>query len=155
ETLLYRPKPGQDNATPSGNGVAAFALQRLGHLLGESRYLDAAERALKLFFSMTRQQPAGSLTLLAALEEWLTPPSIVVLRGAARDVAQWSTALHDGYSPHTLVIAHPNGAAALPASLAKPESEAVNGWVCQGGHCLPAIAELASLQKASKAIKVI
>jgi len=155
ETLLYRPKPGQDNATPSGNGMAAFALQRLGHLLGESRYLDAAERALKLFFPMALQQPTSSLTLLAALEEWLTPPQIAVLRGAAGDVTQWCTALHNGYSPHALVIAHPNGAAALPAGLAKPESETVSGWVCQGVHCLPAITELASLQKTCKAIKVI
>ena len=33
---------------PSGNGVAACALQRLGHLLGEFRYLQAAERSLEI-----------------------------------------------------------------------------------------------------------
>jgi uncharacterized protein len=42
EQLIHRPKPGHDNATPSGNGVAAYALQRMGHLLGETRYLAAA-----------------------------------------------------------------------------------------------------------------
>ena len=42
EQLILRPKPGHDNATPSGNGVAALALTRLGHLLGETRYLRAA-----------------------------------------------------------------------------------------------------------------
>ncbi len=49
EALILRPKPGHDNATPSGNGVAALALQRLGHLVGEPRYLDAGERTLRLF----------------------------------------------------------------------------------------------------------
>ncbi|HEX9179168.1 MAG TPA: thioredoxin domain-containing protein, partial [Burkholderiales bacterium] len=41
ESLVHRPKAAADNATPSGNGVAAFALQRLGHLMGEPRYLAA------------------------------------------------------------------------------------------------------------------
>ena len=34
ETLMHRPKALADDATPSGNGVAALALQRLGFLLG-------------------------------------------------------------------------------------------------------------------------
>jgi uncharacterized protein YyaL (SSP411 family) len=50
EVLIHRPKTGHDNATPAGNGVAAFALQRLGHMLGETRYVGAAERTLRLFW---------------------------------------------------------------------------------------------------------
>ena len=37
ERLIQRPKPGHDNATPSGNGVASWALNRLSFLSGESR----------------------------------------------------------------------------------------------------------------------
>ncbi len=33
---MHRPKSLADDATPSGNGVAAFALQRLGFLIGET-----------------------------------------------------------------------------------------------------------------------
>ncbi len=51
ESLIHRPKSAYDNATPSGNGIAAVALQQLGHILGESRYLQSAERALKAFDS--------------------------------------------------------------------------------------------------------
>ena len=39
EQLIHRPKQGHDNATPSGNGIAAVALQKLGHILGELNYL--------------------------------------------------------------------------------------------------------------------
>ena len=46
EELIHRPKPLADESVPSGNGIAAFGLQRLGFLLGETRYLDAAERTL-------------------------------------------------------------------------------------------------------------
>ncbi len=38
EKLIHRRKPGHDNATPSGNGVAALALQRLTFLTGDERY---------------------------------------------------------------------------------------------------------------------
>jgi uncharacterized protein YyaL (SSP411 family) len=35
ERLIHRPKPGPDNATPSGNAVAAWALNRLSFFTGE------------------------------------------------------------------------------------------------------------------------
>ena len=37
ENLIHRPKPGYDNATPSGNGVEIYTLQRMGYLLGDAR----------------------------------------------------------------------------------------------------------------------
>jgi uncharacterized protein YyaL (SSP411 family) len=41
---LHRAKIGPRNDTPSGNSVAALALDRLGHILGEPRYSEAARR---------------------------------------------------------------------------------------------------------------
>ena len=83
EPLILRPKPGLDNATPSGNGVAALALQRLGHLVGEPRYLEAAERTLRLFYPQLARHPSGFSTLCMALAEHCDPPTVVVLRGDA------------------------------------------------------------------------
>ncbi|MDP1612182.1 MAG: thioredoxin domain-containing protein [Sulfuritalea sp.] len=133
EVLIHRPKTGHDNATPSGNGIAAFALQRLGHLLGETRYLDAAEKTIKLFRSLMRRSPAGFGSLLRTLEEALTPPTIVILRGPAEQMAPWLQKL--GADPRRMVLALPNGLRGLPAVLAKPESDHVNAWVCQGVNC--------------------
>ena len=84
EKLIHRPKPGYENATPSGNGVAAFALQRLHFLTGESRYALAAERTLAQFHSELREHPGGHATLLAALEERQQPTRTVILRGPRR-----------------------------------------------------------------------
>ena len=39
ETLIHRTKSFSDDAIPAGNGIAAFVLLRMGHLLGETRYL--------------------------------------------------------------------------------------------------------------------
>jgi len=145
ETLIYRPKSGFDNATPSGNAVAAFALQRLGHLLGETRYLVAAERALRLFYPQIVAQPAGFMSFLAMLEEYLEPPQIVILRGPAEQVAVWQQALAKECRPTTMVLALPDGLENLPGSLDKPVTAVVNAWVCQGVKCLPAISDVDTL----------
>lgn len=150
ETLIYRPKSGFDNATPSGNAVAAFALQRLGHLLGETRYLAAAERALKLFYPQIAAQPTGFMSFLAVLEEYLEPPQIIILRGPAEQVAAWRQAMAKEYRPTTLLLALPGELENLPGSLDKPATSVVNAWVCQGVKCLPAISDVDTLLQVSK-----
>ncbi|MCX7166474.1 MAG: thioredoxin domain-containing protein [Rhodocyclales bacterium] len=143
EVLIHRPKSGHDNATPAGNGVAAFALQRLGHLLGEPRYLTAAERTLHLFWPQIRHSPAGHGSLLLTLEEALTPPEVIILRGPSDRIGEWQRAL--GAASHRLVLALPNGITGLPETLAKPESDHVNAWVCRGVTCHAPTANLNDL----------
>jgi len=141
ESLIQRPKTGHDNALPAGNGVAALALQRLGHLLGEVRYLDAARRTIELFMPQMRRQAGGFATLAGALAEALEPPSIVILRGPPAAVVDWSRRLQT----QALILPLPNGLAGLPPSLAKPESNDVNAWLCRGVNCLTPIANFAEL----------
>jgi hypothetical protein len=147
ERLIHRSKTGHDNATPSGNGVAAFALQRLGHLVGETRYLAAAQRTLQLFFPPMNGQIGGYATLATALEEYLVPPRTVLLRGRGPSLTQWHARLARRYDPGTLVLGLPDGAQGLPPALAKAAGDPVNAWVCSGVKCLPPIAELADLER--------
>jgi uncharacterized protein YyaL (SSP411 family) len=144
EALITRPKPGYDNATPSGNGVAAFSLQRLGHLLGEPRYLDASARCLRLFHAHLSQQPLAYPTLLAVLDESLAPPRIILLRGPAAALHEWTAALVPKLGARDLLLALPNGQA-LPAALAKPESAHPVAWICSGTACQPPLDELAAV----------
>jgi uncharacterized protein YyaL (SSP411 family) len=149
EKLIHRAKPGHDNATPSGNGVAAFALQRLGHLIGEPRYLEAAARAIRLYYPAMERQASGFVSLATALDEHLAPPQIVILRGDAGAMARWQQALARTYRPDTMVIALPRDAGPLPPALAKPlPADGVEAWVCRGVSCLPAIADLGKLERA-------
>ncbi len=156
EKLIHRPKPGHDGATPSGNGVAALALQRLGHITGEPRYLDAAERTLRLFYPALAQHPNGYSSLLMALEEAIEPPRVVVLRGPEEEMRQWRRILGQTYLPATLVLALAPEAEALPPLLAKPTivPEAVNAWVCQGVTCLAPVDKLEKLLGVLKADKL-
>jgi uncharacterized protein YyaL (SSP411 family) len=148
EALIQRPKAMHDSALPAGNGVAAWALQRLGHLLGETRYLEAARRALDAFWPQLAQRPAGCASLLRALEEALAPPPVIILRGPAAAVAEWRERLAS-LRP-AVVLAIPNGVGALPAILAKPETPDVNAWVCRGVNCLAPIKDFADLADVCK-----
>src|SRR5580658_6952748 len=71
ESLIHRSKTFNDESVPSGNGVAASVLCRLGYLLAEPRYLQAAERTLKAGWTSMERYPQAHLTLLAALEDYL------------------------------------------------------------------------------------
>src|SRR5262249_4259741 len=105
EKLIHRPKPGYENATPSGNGVAAFALQRLHFLTGEPRYALAAERTPSQSHPELAERPGGHASLLAALEEHQLPTRTVIVRGPKDEVERWRRELAGHYAPQTMVIA--------------------------------------------------
>ncbi|MFN3716225.1 MAG: thioredoxin domain-containing protein [Thiobacillus sp.] len=144
ENLLVRQKLAHDAATPSGNGVAIHALQRLGHLSGEARYLEAARRGLDCFRAQWRQQPIACPTLLAALDEALDPPRIILLRGPETEMQPAATRLARRLGPRDMMFVLPNGMA-LPAALAKPETDAITAWVCAGAACHSPTVELDTL----------
>ncbi|MDH3267086.1 MAG: thioredoxin domain-containing protein, partial [Gammaproteobacteria bacterium] len=137
EALMARPKPLADEAMPSGNGVAAFALQRLGHLLGEQRYNDAADRAMRNAWQAIDEYPHGHVTLLNVLEEHLTPPEIIVLRGTADEIARWRDSAAKLYAPMRLVFAISDMESDLPGLLAdrKPRRGETVAYRCVGTHC--------------------
>ncbi len=151
ETLIHRPKQAYDNATPNGNGIAAVALQRLGHILGEPRYLQAAERALKAFDKNLVNNPAACASLTHALEEFLTPPSIVIIRGEAKKLAVWRDGIQQHYYPHHLLFyldeTWDKNKQHLPPTLQRKLAKDVNAWVCQGVVCSPSLSDLQVLLK--------
>jgi len=141
EPLIQRPRSWTDDALPAGNGIAAQALNRLGHWLGEPRYLNAAERTLKAAAESIEQAPAAHCTLLDALDEQLEAPALVVIRGdratrqALRDVAE------GGFAPGRLVLTPGDRETAGAAP-----TEGSGAWVCRGRTCLPRAATAAELK---------
>jgi len=137
ETLMHRPKPLADEAVPSGNGIAAFALQRLGFLLGETRYLDAAEKTLRNAWRAIDEYPHGHVSLLNALEEYLHHPEIIIIRGDAEEISRWRDSAAMIYAPRRLVFAIASEAEGLPGSLAerKPVPGETIAYRCVGSHC--------------------
>lgn len=67
------PKDGYDGALPSGNGVAAWILARLGRIFEEPSWEEASARIRHAFGTQINQHPASFLTLLQAPvpSEWV------------------------------------------------------------------------------------
>jgi uncharacterized protein YyaL (SSP411 family) len=165
ETLIHRPKPLADEAVPSGHGMAARALLGLGHLLGDERYLAAAEGTVRSAWHAVERYPEAHATLLAALRDLVAPPQIVVVRAPAQALDGWRRVLDAGYHPRRLAFAIPNEAddtaqgasARLLALRSKRDrgrdrdsdgSAAGVAYVCEGTQCRAPLTSVEALERA-------
>jgi len=147
ESLIHRPKSMSDEAMPAGNGIAASALIRLGHFLGEQRYTLAAEHTLKAAIKGMRGYPQAYGSMLSAFDEWSSPPQTIVLRGNADDMADWRRMALEGYSPSRLCFAIPAAETDLPGLLKEREPKAdCVAYVCEAMGCLPPVQSLEEFQ---------
>jgi uncharacterized protein len=146
EALIHRSKVFGDDATPAGLGVAARVLLRFGHLLGEPRYLAAAESTLRAAWPALEKYPQAHVSLLGALEELLSPAEVIVLRGEARTIDGWRRHLARVYAPQRLVLAIPADVPHLPAALAdKTPRAAPVAYICRGSSCSAPLDSLEAL----------
>ncbi len=137
EALIHRSKVFGDDATPAGNGIAARVLLRMGYLLGEPRYLAAAERTLRAAWPALVQHPPGARRVC-----WRRSRSccirheIVILRGEASAIEGWRKQLARLYAPRRLVLAIPADAADLPRRWrTRPHARTRSAYVCRGSTC--------------------
>jgi uncharacterized protein YyaL (SSP411 family) len=148
ERLLQRPKPFADESVPAGNGVAAFALQRLGHLLGETRYLEAAARTLRAAWPAIERLPYAHPSLLVALEEYLEPTETLVIRGPAGQLGAWREQALRHWSPRRPVLAIPAESGGLPGLLGeRPARPNVTAYLCRGTICEAPITDATTLDR--------
>ena len=153
EELIYRPKPTMDDALPPGNGTATTALMKLGHLLGETEYLDAAHNTLRWARAVMERLPAGHCTLLGALEDTLYLPEFVVLRGPTAEMQRWAAQLEGGFMPWRRLYAIPYEdtqtlPAYLPRLVSAEQQKQVTAYVCSGLQCSLPMTSLDELKAA-------
>ena len=141
---VARLRPLQDDATPGGNGLAVIALESLGHLAAEPRYLDSASRALMSAYSDFQQHPLAHATLLVALNRHLAQAIQVIITGPDdAESHQWKKLAsafdrvncyvfglgNDG--PHGDDLPGPPGLYTI--------GEQTTAFVCEGLRCLPPV----------------
>jgi len=144
EQLIYRSKPLTDDALPSGNGVAASALLKLGYLLGELQYQDIAEKTLQAAESSINHLPYAHNTLLDALQDYVTPPTFIIIRGSPNELLEWQQASLQNFHPQYHIYAISNEAADLPAILAEKKAMGKTvAYICEGTQCLAPVESLA------------
>ena len=143
-TPLVHNENWMDDALPNGSAVAIRSLLRLGHLTGETRYLDRASRALQAGAGALNRYPDACPTLLRALDESSRPRPQIVVRCPAARVAEWRVAVQSalrgvglmpGGDPVDAFLI-PADATHLPGVLAARESHGDGAaYVCSGLTC--------------------
>ncbi len=147
EQLVQRPKSFTDEAIPSGNGIAALGLLRLGYLLGETRYLEAAERVINQAADSINMSPSSHASLLIAYQELHDPPLIMILRGQGSDLEDWQQRCSHGYAPARITLAIPNDTEDLPPALAeKTTRDGMVAYRCRGMTCSPPLTEWSEIE---------
>jgi uncharacterized protein YyaL (SSP411 family) len=119
EQLIVRQKDIMDNATPSANSTAASAFLRLATITGDSRYLDYADRTLRLLARVAMSAPSAFCQFMLAVRnrhlgftELVVPnsdpsllsvayetwrPSLIVAHGERHDSPLWE-GREDGFA---------------------------------------------------------
>ncbi len=138
---LRRPRVFTDDATPSGNGIAAQVLPELAALTGETAFREAAERTLKAAWPALCQAPEAHASLTLALKWFLEPPEEVVVRAPRAALEQWLEPARARFDPERRLYPVPSEADDLPPPLAarRPPPEGA-AWFCRGTACEPPVA---------------
>ena len=148
EKLIHRPKTLTDEATPSGNGVAAQALLRLGYLLGEPKYLRAAEATVQNALHGMDQAPMAHASLINALEEILNPPKLIIHRVNSTNMPAWDLLAEKSYTPQNLRFTIANDLENLPTQIANKKPTAENTvYICKGTRCSAPITSQSEFQQ--------
>jgi len=144
EQLVHRPKDYADEAIPSGNAIAVYALTRLGHLVGDTRYIDAALETITNAWLEIQRMPSAYSSLLIALDEVLATTEIVVLRVADDTVDQWAAGFD--YAPRQFRVVIASSENDLPGRLNNLTAiSEFTAYRCHRGICEQPITDPARL----------
>ncbi len=142
EGLVARPRNVYDNATPSGNSVAAEVLLKLALLLDREDYRRHAEAVLEDMSGAMAQIPGAFGRLLSALGFHLGRPYEVAIIGepGAADTQALLGVVYSGYVPDKVVAGRAENdeeaARLVPLLADRPMRDGrATAYVCEGYAC--------------------
>jgi len=147
EQLIQRIKSFNDDAIPSGNAIAAMSLNRLGHLSGKDTYIESAEKCLKAGWQSINQTPISHCAMINALNEVLTPPSLLIIRNHKQDPLDYSTLSYHHYLPSTMVFNIPAELSVHQDLQEKRPQERTCAYPCKGYACSPSLNSHAEIEE--------
>jgi uncharacterized protein YyaL (SSP411 family) len=162
DALLVRPKELYDNATPSGNSVAADLLLRLSAFTGDATFEAEALSALRLVGDALARAPGAFGQALSALDRFLGPARAVAIVGdpeGGDTRAMVAEANRRRFRPNlVLAVGAADDAEARRAIPLLRDRAAVGGrataYVCEGFSCrLPVTDALALADQLGEAFR--
>jgi len=153
EELIIRPREPLDNATPSGNSLAAELLWRAGRVSDHPGFCDLAKRAVQGEAEGMSRFPSAFGRLLGVLLRQTSPALVeVVLLGTPGSPGMEALLreVHRPYLPHRVVVGgDPASLPYLPLLEGKkPTGGRPTAWVCSGFTCGPPVQEPSALAAA-------
>ncbi len=147
EELIVRNKDFYDNATPSGNSVAADVLLKLAKLTGDEKYERFAITVLRLTATQMRRHPQGFGRALSAMEFHLSATKEIVVIGAkGNDLAN---EVFQRYLPDAVIVISTDpesGAEFVPLLKDRWMVEGqATAYVCEGFVCQRPVTTTAEL----------
>lgn len=145
EELVVRNKDFYDNATPSGNSVAADVLLKLAKLTGDAKYERFAITVLRLAASQIRRHPQGFGRALSALEFHLAETKEIVVVGETGN--ELERAILAKYRPDSVVVLdNGNAPAEIPLLTDRPKVDGkATLYVCRNFVCSRPVTDIAEL----------
>ncbi len=149
EQLIQRPKDVQDNATPSGNAMAALVLLTLSLYTGEAHYASAAEEMIAGMAPYMARYPTGFSQWLCDAALLLGEPREIAISGepgAAATEALLQAVFAD-YRPHQVVAAGHAEQTGIPLLRGRePLHGQATAYVCRQFVCQLPVTEPEALQ---------
>jgi uncharacterized protein len=153
EALIVRPKDVQDNATPSGNAMAAHLLLGLSLYTGESRYWEVAEGATAALADAMKQYPTSFAHWLCAAVFMLDDPKEIAIAGepGAADTQALIDAALAEYRPHQVVavgLPESETSRQIPLLADRPQQDGqATAYVCRRFTCRRPVTGPAALRE--------
>ena len=148
EELIVRNKYFFDNATPSGNSVAADVLLKLSKLLGGEEYDRYAAAILRLISPQATRYPSGFGRALSVMEFYLGDPSEIVIVGSKND--ELARVVWEQYLPNKVVMMIGDASEDLGSPLAEGR-KMIDGkptaYVCKNFVCSRPVTEASELKE--------
>ncbi len=155
ENLIVRNKDYFDNATPSGNSVAADVLLRLGLITDNEDFKRRAITVLRLVADTARRYPSGFGRALSALDFHLGQSKEIAIIGnrGASDTQELTREIWSRYLPNKVVVlSAPNDTAAQALTPLLRDrllvDDRATAYVCEDYTCLAPVTALEELRKA-------
>ena len=148
EALIVRTKDYYDNATPSGNSVAALVLLRLAVLMDNERYRSLAVAVLREISEPMKMHPTAFGYALAAVDFLLgKPKEIAIVDGTGTAALEFINETWKKYLPNKVIATlHDETSSSLSIPLLKerkPLDGQTTAYVCENYTCRQPVTSVA------------
>ena len=147
--LIVRSKNPFDNATPSGNSMAALAMMRLGALTGNESLWEKGVGTVASFAGLLERSPTSFAQMGCAFDFSMQKPLEIAVVGEGMGFRPRSAAVHEHFLPNKVVCGWPSRAGRdapseeverlVPLLAGKCSNRLPAAYVCEKMVCSPPI----------------